>query len=524
MINKLIKIEKRIRTIFEARNIKEILPRILVAITGHQRYLPKIEWSNKLWTHNVFRFYELIFWRRFGIRHEMTTLLENGRITHTCHSLESIFVLSEQYLREFFATLKLKPFKIYIPILQTPQGIPLFASPYLFAIAYDNSIDVSINPASNTVAYTCSGSNRYLMVGTLKQSSRYFTSVTYSGTGMTEIGTKQFYTAASEYVQTWSLLNPASGSNNIVGTDTGAGTVGIIAASYTGVDTSALDTSNIASSATATNITNTMTTTADNCWLVGYFRFAGTITAGSNTTLRRSASNINMGDTNAAQTPAGSHSIAGTHNPTNDFVYIGGVAIKPYVDPPLTISVSDTLTLTESVVMLITSFINVNDSLSITESVALNFVNIINVSDNLSITESVVVLNTQLGGVNIFDAISLTESVVVQNTQLGNLSVSDSITISETITTSTQSFINIFDTISITETVVINSVYNLSVFDSIIITDTVVEVQRLDRRSGIAHMRSLGNNRPFAMDPRVDYEMKSNQQNRPLGMDDLSIL
>lgn len=313
----------------QIKSFRDILPVLMVIFTCHDRYLPEIEWSDKSWTHNVFRVYELIFSRRNGIRHEMTTLSENGKTTHVCHSIESVFAMGELHIRELFKSLKFKPFKIYIPVLQTPQGFPILSSPYLFAIAYDTSIDVQINPASHTVSFTTSGSDRYLLVGSLKQSSHWFTAFTYAGTGMTEIGTKQFYSAAGEYNQTWSLLNPATGTNNIVGTESASGTEGIIAISYSGVDTSALDTSNIASSATATNITNTMTTTADNCWLVGYFRFAGTISAGSNTTLRRSASNINVGDTNAAQTPAGSHSIAGTQTPTNDFVYIGGVAIKP---------------------------------------------------------------------------------------------------------------------------------------------------------------------------------------------------
>lgn len=100
----------------------------------------------------------------------------------------------------------------------------------------------------------------------------------------------------------------------------------------------------------------------------------------------------------------------------------------------LTVSVNDTLTITESVTMLLTSFINKSDSISITESLSMALALTMSVSDAITITESVTINNTQLGGISVNDALSITENVTVTNTTLGGISVSDSIGISESLT------------------------------------------------------------------------------------------
>jgi hypothetical protein len=114
----------------------------------------------------------------------------------------------------------------------------------------------------------------------------------------------------------YSLANPTIGANNVVVNNTGgANYIYAASVSYTGVDqVTPIDVSSTATSA-ATSLSKSVTTTVNNDWLVGYFSggtLGSTFTAGTSTTLRTSGSaawNV-MTDSNSAQTPAGSFSLA----------------------------------------------------------------------------------------------------------------------------------------------------------------------------------------------------------------------
>src|SRR5690349_16076088 len=87
------RLELALGTIRSITSWRYILPAILAILTNHPRYLPKIEWANDSCVHNIFRLYELIFWRRVGIRAELSSYLKDGRTSYYCHSWESVFAL-----------------------------------------------------------------------------------------------------------------------------------------------------------------------------------------------------------------------------------------------------------------------------------------------------------------------------------------------------------------------------------------------------------------------------------------------
>lgn len=200
------------------------------------------------------------------------------------------------------------------------------------AISFDNSLAINISTGNQTLSYTCTGSNGYLVVGTLAQASGTCTGVTYNGVAMTQISSLlNDGVSGLENIYLFGLANPATGANNIIASFSGSVTTGVLAVSYAGVAQSGQPEASNTTSGSSTSFGVSVTTLTNNAWLVGYFRCTGTMTAGANTTLRSAASNINMCDTNAPQTPAGSYSLNATQA-TGSFA-LQAIALAPFVAP-----------------------------------------------------------------------------------------------------------------------------------------------------------------------------------------------
>jgi hypothetical protein len=182
------------------------------------------------------------------------------------------------------------------------------------AIAFDATV-TSVNPASNTVSFTTSGSDRYLVVQVLSSPGDTVTGVTYNGVAMSQIMTSTFGAQANEL---WGLANPASGTHNIVASFSGApSTVVIDAISYTGAQQTTPIEATGTNSGSGTSASVSVTTLTDNAWLVGYFRAnsaSGAFTAGSNTVIRTDAAEgtRQLADSGAVQSPPGSFSLNAT--------------------------------------------------------------------------------------------------------------------------------------------------------------------------------------------------------------------
>lgn len=163
------------------------------------------------------------------------------------------------------------------------------------------------------------------------------------------------------------------------------------------------------------------------------------------------------------------------------------------------ISVSDSLTITESVTLTEINNINVNDAITISESITMTFVFAINVFDSLTLSESVTVENANLGGISVSDTLTITESVTMTNTELGGISVSDALTITENLSIVHVLPISVSDSIGISESITMSGQSFISVSDSITITESKTMFVP-DFPSGIAYMRSKQNEYPLAMD------------------------
>uniref|UniRef100_A0A6H1ZT25 Uncharacterized protein n=1 Tax=viral metagenome TaxID=1070528 RepID=A0A6H1ZT25_9ZZZZ len=187
------------------------------------------------------------------------------------------------------------------------------------AITFDaQSASAYSSTTTLTWSHICTGSDRLLVAGIYAGADSTM-SVTYGGVSMTQINRLLMTgAAAGQYIYLFYLLSPATGANNVVSTSgTAVGMYGA-GSSYAGAKQSAQpDASATQATATSqTTLTTSLTTVADNCWVVGHAYSGNAVTAGTNTTLRTgSVTALRMLDTNAAQTPAGSHSIQTTQTP-----------------------------------------------------------------------------------------------------------------------------------------------------------------------------------------------------------------
>jgi hypothetical protein len=130
-------------------------------ITRRPRYVPKFE-TGPYWVFNVFRVYEQIFGRRYGIRCESTSD-DKGNVQF--YTWEAALMYVEGKLRSF----KLPEFsRVHVPAFQM-AGVPLSftKSPYLFAITAPSNNASGLtsfgsgNPSSQSM--TPSGTDRVLL-------------------------------------------------------------------------------------------------------------------------------------------------------------------------------------------------------------------------------------------------------------------------------------------------------------------------------------------------------------------------
>ncbi len=189
------------------------------------------------------------------------------------------------------------------------------------AIAFDNHASSDTVSGTNILTYShiASGNNRVLFVSAhLYQSGQgvatgdKLTSITYNGVGMTLIDKSlQTGTAYPRYAYLYGLVNPASGTNNVV-VNASDNTNRIISYSVSYQGASQInqpDSHTVNTSANTTNITTNLTTNTDNDWMVSAAIAADTATsAGTNVTIRDNAQFTGaIGDNNAKITPPQSY-------------------------------------------------------------------------------------------------------------------------------------------------------------------------------------------------------------------------
>jgi hypothetical protein len=187
--------------------------------------------------------------------------------------------------------------------------------------------------ATYSSSFTCpSTTDGILMVGVNFNNPRTVNSITFNGQNLTKAVS---YTGEASYSngELWYLVNPPATTANIVVTlnSSVSGRKSWMAQVYEGVDqTTPINTTNSSYVRPGTAASISLTTTVDDCWLVGHWKSdTANFTAGADTVFR--AQNFGselMGDSNGAKNPAGTYSLNATLASTGD-KGINAAAIAP---------------------------------------------------------------------------------------------------------------------------------------------------------------------------------------------------
>jgi hypothetical protein len=249
------------------------LPQLMADITRHPRNIVRagvdFEWSDKCWTHNVFRVYELIFGARSGVRPSVISAYIDGQQYQYACTFEASCALIESSVRRFFTLPKFAPIRIYIPKLATPNGFFIPASPFLLAIAFDTATQGEATAATSvTWSHTNSGSNLTLGIGgeIRKDGTVLISGATYNSVSATVIDHR--FITGDGGIDTASLYlpSPATGTNNIVLTSNEASSTNVtgLAVSLTGTAASPLGAHDKATGTTGTSASQAITTESAN--------------------------------------------------------------------------------------------------------------------------------------------------------------------------------------------------------------------------------------------------------------------
>lgn len=209
------------------------------------------------------------------------------------------------------------------------------------AIAHDADSASGQQSSGTTYSWnhTCTGANLILTVDVelIGLSGDSVSSVTYNGVNLTFVGATQ-NGAGTVRVESWQLLNPATGLNQITVNFAGSIAAGNSfgnAVSYTGAG--GVEAYNGAANDLVTSISVNVTTVADNDWVhAACASSVNSITAGQtsrNNTGSVPGSGANE-DTNAAVHPAGVQAMSYSSLGAGSYA-IGGFGIKVFVPPPV---------------------------------------------------------------------------------------------------------------------------------------------------------------------------------------------
>lgn len=158
---------------------------------------------------------------------------------------------------------------------------------------FDATVSARATSTGLTVAHTCTGTNRLLVVNVLVRDQTAVNGVTYAGVSMTRGPDREHAVDTLRAVQFY-LPNPASGANNIVAALAASSDHRVDAVSYTGAhQTTPLHNSN-SNEGTGTSTTVDVVTSVANCIVVDGFIHespAGGVTVGANQTSRQNLDN-----------------------------------------------------------------------------------------------------------------------------------------------------------------------------------------------------------------------------------------
>lgn len=310
--------------------MRHLLPRIIANITGAPRYFPTIEWSQTSYTHNLFRVYEYYFGRRFGGRAEVAAWLDSHGKQHIkCFTLEAfIHNRIEAPLRRLARRFSFSI--VPAPRLITPTGYTF--SPFLFAIAYDNSGQQAAASSSPTVSLAVSGSDREMVFFPYNNVSNGITGCTYNSVSASSVTSNNGF-GGSFWVYAYHLIAPATGTNNAAAASSDAN-ARLMVISYTGVDqTTPIDTSTVGNQDNVATHTMSITTgVADALIAAGVINNNGDANTSSDGNVR-THSGVGFSSVDKLTTTAGSNSvsISGAGFPASTDWFHVIISLKPAV-------------------------------------------------------------------------------------------------------------------------------------------------------------------------------------------------
>lgn len=208
------------------------------------------------------------------------------------------------------------------------------------SISFDNAISNTSGGRTTTRSETFTvgtGDNRIAVVEVQVENGFTVSSVTFGGVLMTLLGSNAQTIGTFNNTYLYYLVNPTSGANTVNINTSGSAFTYCMIASYSGVNQSTPFDGISFNNASGTSVTTNITTTIDNCWLIGMGQSqASTLTAGTGTTKRAAPIatyetwNIHV-DSNGAKTPAGTYSLV-VNRATSGNVGLMVAALQPFVE------------------------------------------------------------------------------------------------------------------------------------------------------------------------------------------------
>lgn len=205
-------------------------------------------------------------------------------------------------------------------------------------IAFDSSaVGALVNPGtSSTWAHTVgAGANPILFVGVFGDvaTTGKISGVTYNGVAMTLIGSVR--APSDRWVYLFYLVNPTTGTNNVVVSASASIAIQGMSSSFTGVNqTGQPDASTTnTTGASVSHLIGTLTTVAANCWTVAIYKSMATVVAAGTGTARQNQNSTLIFDSNGPIGTPGSSTLQGNSN-SNSNQAIVMASFAPFVAPP----------------------------------------------------------------------------------------------------------------------------------------------------------------------------------------------
>lgn len=174
------------------------------------------------------------------------------------------------------------------------------------AIAFESIHTLNAGPGTTiTTTFDIGTPTNGIMVvtGNGNTSSDLVTGITWNGVAMTKLQAFAPDANHDRYIYLWILVNPASGSNDLVVTNSSSGPFfGGKATIYSGVaQTGQPDNSGTATAGTGTSFAMSLTVNTTDSWIVAHASGSSNLalSAGTDTTLRSAVTSPAIGDSNA---------------------------------------------------------------------------------------------------------------------------------------------------------------------------------------------------------------------------------